>query len=73
MSVITTCVLTAVFAASPSDEAPSDEQVRETIRRAVPYLEKRGQWWMDSKKCVSCHRVGPMLWTLAAAQPRVGG
>lgn len=49
-------------------EQPSDQQVRNTIAQSLPYIVEKGQWWIDEKKCVSCHRVSFMTWSLAAAK-----
>lgn len=45
-------------------------RVRQAIERSIPYIEKQGVSWIEKKKCVSCHRVGTMLWSLSAAQQR---
>ena len=42
--------------------------VRAAVAKAVPYLEERGVWWIEQKKCVTCHRVGNMIWSLTAAR-----
>ncbi|GIW99904.1 MAG: squalene--hopene cyclase [Pirellulaceae bacterium] len=51
---------------------PADrERLRRTaIQRALPIIVERGQWWIEKKDCVSCHRIGNMLWTLRLAKQR---
>lgn len=46
------------------------QRVRAAVTRAVPYVEKHGIRWIEQKKCVSCHRVGTMVWSLGAARAR---
>lgn len=37
------------------------------VAKAIPYLIKEGQSWIDQKGCVSCHQIPAMLWSLSAA------
>jgi Squalene-hopene cyclase C-terminal domain len=46
------------------------EAIRTSVERAIPYIQARGKWWIEEKKCVSCHRVHVMLWSLEAASSR---
>lgn len=69
------CVLLAANpAGGPTREATSASSltpaVRETVARALPYIVERGQWWIDEKKCGTCHRVGMMIWSLNEAARR---
>ena len=41
--------------------------VRKTVERAIPYLERAGEAWIEKRQCVSCHQVPFMLWSLSAA------
>jgi len=47
-------------------EEPSPERIRSAVTKSLPYIAERGQWWIDSKKCVSCHRVAFTIWAHAA-------
>ncbi len=49
-------------------EKPGTEEVREAIAKSLPFIVEKGQWWIDEKKCVSCHRVSFMTWSLSAAK-----
>ena len=60
-------LLTLSMAALPGDQVTTP-QVRETIQRSVPYIEEQGLWWIEQKKCVTCHRVGMMVWSLDSAK-----
>src|SRR5689334_10618213 len=44
--------------------------VRATIERSLPYIEKEGLAWMEAKKCDTCHHVTFMAWSLNAAADR---
>lgn len=58
---------------SSSEQPPttSGGDPRAVLDRSLLYVQNRGLWWIAEKKCVTCHRVGNMLWTLTAA--REGG
>jgi antitoxin (DNA-binding transcriptional repressor) of toxin-antitoxin stability system len=51
-------------------QSPSDEAVRATIERSLPFIQAEGQRWIDEKKCVTCHQVPFMVWSLNAAAER---
>lgn len=57
----------AVVGVLPAD-APTNDQVQEAVQRSIPYIQERGAWWIEEKKCVSCHRVNTMVWSLNAAR-----
>jgi hypothetical protein len=42
--------------------------VPEVISKALPYLESKGGQWMQKRKCVSCHQITSMLWSLGAVE-----
>ena len=70
MYTISIILLATVFGGAPEVGASDVEQVRETIRRSIPFIEEKGRWWIEEKKCVTCHRVGTMVWSLGAARQR---
>ena len=47
-----------------------DLLVRQTIERSIPYLELKGQEWIKKNKCVSCHQVNTMIWSLSLAEKK---
>jgi len=61
-------ILLAVSMSAVSTDKPTTIQIRETVQRSIPYIEKEGDWWIEKKKCVSCHRVSNMIWSLGAAK-----
>src|SRR5262245_64337960 len=61
--------LTAAMLVVPA-QSSTDDQVRQTIERSLPFIQTEGQRWMDDKKCVTCHQVPFMVWSLNAAADR---
>lgn len=53
-----------------SEEATSETEVRRTIQKSLPFIEEKGLYWIEKKKCVSCHRVSFMTWSLSSAARR---
>lgn len=47
---------------SPEQVAPAVGDVRHSIERSLPFLEKGAVQWMQTKKCATCHHVPMMLW-----------
>ncbi len=41
---------------------------KQAVRKAIPYLWKEGEGWINQRGCVSCHQVPLMLWSLSAAE-----
>ena len=60
-------MLIAVVGVLPAD-GPTNDQVQAAVQRSIPYIQEQGSWWIEEKKCVSCHRVGTMIWSLSAAR-----
>ncbi len=51
------------------DQAPvSDTVVRDAVSRSLPFLEKEGVAWMNTRLCMSCHHVPFLLWSHRLAQ-----
>ena len=67
MFALSSLLLALPLGTLPEDN-PTTIQVRETIQRSIPYIEEKGLWWIERKKCVTCHRVGTMVWSLQAAK-----
>ena len=45
----------------------SEAKLTTMIERSIPYLEQKGVKWIEQKNCVSCHRIGNMIWSLSKA------
>jgi hypothetical protein len=53
-----------------ADAPPTDGNVRAAVERSLPFIEAEGQRWIDEKKCVTCHQVPFMVWSVSAAESR---
>lgn len=65
--------LTILFSSAEAvaaDTAVSEAAVRNAIAKSLPYVEDKGLYWIEKKKCVSCHRVSFMTWSLSSAARR---
>ena len=47
---------------------PAPKSEVDAVQRAVPFLMSEGTKWIDEKKCISCHMVPFMLWSLTEAE-----
>ena len=43
-------------------EPPPANPVSAAIEKALPYLEGEGAWWIENKKCASCHHTTFLVW-----------
>jgi hypothetical protein len=70
--------LPLLLAAIPSAEpAPQPRpanvtalEVRRTVERSLPFLEKSSAAWRSERKCVSCHQVPFAVWALTEGKAR---
>jgi hypothetical protein len=53
-----------------AESLATDEAARRTIERSVPFIEREGVAWIETRKCVSCHQIPFMVWSLSAAKAR---
>lgn len=63
-------LVVSLLVAAPPADSPMDastESVHSAIGRSVPFLQREGQAWIDNRKCVSCHQVPFMVWSLKEA------
>src|SRR5262245_33157755 len=44
------------------EKPPSTDDVRKSIERSLPFIEKEGLAWIKKRDCMSCHVVSYMLW-----------
>ncbi|HWB12567.1 MAG TPA: prenyltransferase/squalene oxidase repeat-containing protein [Pirellulales bacterium] len=44
------------------------EQIRQTVDRAIGYLQAESAAWLKTRKCAACHHVPMPLWALAEAE-----
>ena len=50
--------------------AAQDDVARPMVEKALPFLEREGESWMELKGCVSCHHVSFMVWAHQAARTK---
>ena len=44
------------------EESQTPDQVLEVAGKALPWVQEEGQWWIEKKKCVSCHHTSFGIW-----------
>ncbi len=44
------------------------EQIRQTVDRAIGYLQTESAAWLNTRKCAACHHAGMPLWALGEAE-----
>ena len=50
------------------ERRPAPKSEANAVQRAVPFLMSEGAKWIEEKKCISCHMVPFMLWSLTEAE-----
>ncbi len=50
------------------DQLPTEADVRKSIERGLPFVEKDGLAWIKRRDCMSCHTVTFMLWAHTEAK-----
>ena len=59
---------TQIQAEEPTAKTPkSQEQIHNTVERAVGYLKSESDSWLKTRKCAACHHVPMPLWALSEA------
>lgn len=48
--------------------APSVAEIRQSVVKSLPFLEREGLAWMRGKACVTCHQIPAMVWSLGEAR-----
>lgn len=64
-------LLVSLLVAAPADGLQVDvpaKAVHDAVSRSVPFLQSEGQAWIENRKCVSCHQVPFMVWSLNEAR-----
>jgi hypothetical protein len=63
------CFSRLADAGEPVSTPPTEpQQVRQTVDRAIGYLQTESAAWLKSRKCAACHHVQMPLWALGEAQ-----
>jgi len=61
-------MLVAAAVGVAAEDAPTTDQIRNAAQQSIPYIQDNGASWIRGRKCVSCHRVSMMVWSLTAAR-----
>jgi len=62
------CVVTFVRAEDPvAKPTATNEQIHQTVDRAIGYLQAESGSWLKTRKCAACHHGGMPLWALSEA------
>jgi hypothetical protein len=68
------CLGLAVFeiarAAGSNTKSATPPKIRQTVGRAVGYLQGQSTQWLASRKCAACHHVAFPLWAMGEAERR---
>jgi hypothetical protein len=76
MRALLATALLSAFACARAGAAPAAEvpplspQVRASVVKALPFLEKEGVKWHEDKTCLSCHHIPFMTWSHLDASRR---
>ncbi|HWC90573.1 MAG TPA: hypothetical protein VG433_12985, partial [Pirellulales bacterium] len=54
--------------ASAAEQGELRAQAAKAVELAVPYLEDYGEGWIVERKCISCHYVSFMVWSLESVR-----
>ncbi len=62
------CLSRLSLAGEPVSITPATpQQVRQTVERAIGYLQSESAAWLKTRKCAACHHVPLPLWALSEA------
>src|SRR3954469_11098432 len=65
------CLSRLAVAVEPVSIPPArPDQVRQTVERAIGYLQTESAAWLKTRKCAACHHVPMPLWALSEAGRR---
>ncbi len=62
-TIASVALLLLPLTASRGEESAA-VQVRQTVAKSLPFIEREGVAWMEGKKCQSCHQTSFMVWSL---------
>src|SRR6266545_4300092 len=60
----------AELAPQPRPAEVTAADVRRTVERSLPFLEKSSAAWRSERKCVTCHQVPFAVWALTEGKAR---
>ncbi|MBI1831290.1 MAG: terpene cyclase/mutase family protein [Planctomycetes bacterium] len=56
-------LLMPTIAGDPPSAEPPVAEIRRSVERSLPYIEKEGVAWINERNCISCHVVSFLLWS----------
>jgi squalene-hopene/tetraprenyl-beta-curcumene cyclase len=56
-------MIVAAVQEAPSSDDGAPQDVRAAVGRSLPFLEREGVAWKETRGCTSCHHVPMMIWT----------
>jgi hypothetical protein len=63
--------ITGLFAAllvmTGAAHAAEPQTIRDSVSRALPFIIREGNSWIEERNCTSCHRISFTTWSLTAA------
>jgi hypothetical protein len=63
------CLSRPCLAGGPALAPPATpQQVRQTVERAIGYVQAESAAWLNTRKCAACHHVPMVLWSLSEAE-----
>lgn len=67
--VLVTIVSRNALAGEPELQAPfRTERARQTVERAIGYLQTESGTWLRERKCAACHHAAMPMWALGEAE-----
>ena len=69
LTLLLVLCVTATNSACAEEARPADI-IRASIQKSVPFIEREGWKWIRTKKCLSCHMITFMQWSLHEAELR---
>ena len=63
------CLSRPVLAGEPTSiPSATTQQVHQTVKRAIGYLQAESAAWLSTRKCAACHHVPMPLWAMSEAE-----
>lgn len=68
--LLAAAIPSAELAPQPRPAEVTAADVRRTVERSLPFLEKNSAAWRSERKCVTCHQVPFAVWALTEGKAR---
>lgn len=70
MRIHIVCFALLIAATARASDTVAQSDLRSSIEKSLPFIEKEGQWWKGEKNCMSCHFITFVTWSHTGAQAR---